>query len=325
MLITEADARASVAADSVPPPHRTRPRRSHNNTLAGYAFVSPLILGLLLWTMIPLGVSLFYSFTKYNLPDKPQWVGLQNYHDLLVSPAFHNAIVVTVIYAVVQVPLGLVVGLMIAVLLNQNIAGMRLFRTLIYLPAVLPPVGSVIVFKDLMSPSEYGVVNSVLLRLHLIDKPLQFLASPSTALLSLVVIGMWGAGGSMLVWLAALQSVPTDVQEAARVDGAGPVTRFFRITLPLVSPAILFNLVLGLIGAMQIFTQAVVVSGAASGAPLGSLDFLNVFIYRQAYTDFRMGYASAAAWLLFLMTLAVTLVFFRWSRRWVFYAGDQSG
>ncbi|MEV0844790.1 sugar ABC transporter permease [Streptomyces sp. NPDC049954] len=301
-------------------------RRRRADTRTGYAFISPVLLGLLLFTAIPLVLSFAYSFTRYDLPRGPEFTGLDNYGTLFSDPQFWNALRVTLLYAVISVPLQLAGGLFIALLLNQPVPGMRLFRTLIYLPAVLPPLAGVVVFKTLLAPNELGVVNSVLLKLHLVDAPVQFFTSPGTAMPSLLLLALWGAGGSMLIWLAGLRNVPKELIEASRVDGAGPVTRFFRITLPMISPTILFNAVLGLIGAMQVFLQSLIVnvkSNPASGSPLGALDFLNVYIYRHTFGYLQMGLGSAAAWVLFALTLVLTLAFFRWSRRWVFYQGGE--
>lgn len=317
-----------------PAPPATRRRR---DARAGYGFISPVLLGLLLWTALPMVLSFCYSFTRYDLPHRPSFTGLSNYRLIFTDPQFWNALKVTVVYAVISVPLGLAVGLGIAVLLNQNVPGMRVFRTLLYLPSILPLVAGAVVFNVLLSPSKFGVVNSVLMNLHLIGKPIQFFTSPSTALPSLILFSLWGAGGSMLIWLAGLRSVPAELLDAAKVDGAGAWTRFWRITLPMITPTILFNAVISIINAMQIFTQAVVIDAAANatpgattgltdaynGSPLGALDFLNVFIYRHTFGYLQFGVGSAAAWALFLLTLVVTLLFFRSSRRWVFYQGGE--
>lgn len=303
--------------------------RRRREIASGYGFLSPVLLGMLFWTFIPMAASLYYSFTDYNLPAPPQFTGVGNYVSLFKDPMFANSLKVTVIFAVVSVPLGLVVGLLIAVMLNQRVPGMRLFRTLIYLPAIIPVVASTVVFKDMLSSSNYGLINYILMRLHIVDQPIQFFTSPATALWSVIFMGLWGSGGSMLVWLAGLQSVPQDLYEASRVDGAGALARFFRITLPIISPTILFNAVLGIIGSLQVFVQSLVINsaaggaGAASGAPLGALDFIDVYIYRNAFSYLSMGRGSAAAWVLFAIVLIVTLTFFRVSRRWVFYMGGD--
>jgi multiple sugar transport system permease protein len=302
-------------------------RTGHNprrrEAAAGYGFMLPVILGLLIWTLIPMVISLYYSFTRYNLPKPAKFIGGSNYTTLFSDSTFYNSLKVTVIFAIVSVPLGLAVGLLIAVLLNQRIPGMRIFRTLIYLPAVIPLVASAVVFKDMMSPSNYGLFNYILMKLHLRTTPIEFFTNPSTALWSVIFMALWGSGGSMLVWLAGLQSVPDDLYEASRVDGAGALRRFFAITLPIISPTILFNAVLGIIGSLQVFVQSLVISGSANGSPLGSLDFIDVFIYRHSFGTLQMGYGAAAAWVLFAIVLVVTLLFFRLSRRWVFYQGGD--
>lgn len=323
------------SALSVPPTGATAPTQrmasspKRKNNKAGYAFISPVLVGMALWTLLPMILSLVYSFTKYDLPRKPSFTGVGNYSSVLTDPQFYNSLKVTAIYAAISVPLSLLAGLLIAVLLNQRVPGMRLFRTLIYLPAIVPGMAAAVVFKVLLAPSQFGVVNTVLRDLHLRSTPVEFYTNPSTALGSVILLGLWGAGGSMLVWLAGLNSVPADLYEAAKVDGAGAITRFVKITLPVVSPTILFNAVLSIIAAMQIFLQSLFVSAgagtanAANGSPLGALDFVNVYIYRHAFNFLQMGTGAAAAWLLFILTLAVTLGFFRWSRRWVFYAGGD--
>lgn len=320
MSVTTVPARAQPGS-RIRVTKRKRSRQRRREVIAGYGFVSPLILGMLLWTLIPMGASLYFSFTAYNLPAPPKWVGTANYTALFQNPAFYNSLKVTFLYAVIEVPLSLFVGLMIAVLLNQGIPGMRLFRTLIYLPAVIPIVGATVIFKDMLSPSKYGLFNSMLESAGIIHSPIQFFTSPSTALASVIFMGLWGSGGSMLIWLAGLQSVPNELYEATRVDGAGAWTRFWRVTIPMISPTILFNSVLAIILAMQIFVQSLILNSGDTGAPLGSLDFLSVFTYRYAFGYLNMGYASAVAWILFVIILILTLAFFRASRKRVFYAG----
>lgn len=320
--------RSRAPAPSTPQPGGRHRRRE---TLVGYGFISPVLVGLLLWTALPMVLSFAYSFTRYDLPRKPRFTGLDNFHQLFTDPQFYNALKVTVLYAVISVPLGLAVGLFIAVLLNQNVPGMRVFRTLIYLPAILPVVAGAVVFKVLLSPSEYGIVNSVLMHLHLIDTPIEFFTSPTMAMPSMILMSLWHAGASMLIWLAGLRSVPTELLDAAKVDGASTWTRFWRITMPMITPTILFNAVLSIINAMQVFTQSLIVvtatsgkvQNAANGSPLGALDFINVYIYRHTFGYLQFGIGSAGAWVLFVLTLAVTLLFFRSSRRWVFYQGGD--
>ena len=288
--------------------------------MTGYFFTSPVILGILIWTLLPMVLSLFYAFTKYDVLMPPKFIGINNFIHLLTDSTFLKATEVTVVYTIIQVPLGLLVGLALAVLLNQHILGMRLFRTLFYLPAVIPIVASTELWTTIFSASQYGIANSLLMGLHLIKKPFPFFTEPSTAMFSLILMSLWGAGGGMLIWLAGLRSVPGELYEAANIDGASSWQRLIKITLPLLTPTIFFNLIMGMIGALQTFTQNIVIGGS-DGSPLGSLDFINVFIYRNAFLNFKMGYASAAAWILFAFVLLLTILLFSTSSRWVYYEG----
>jgi multiple sugar transport system permease protein len=305
-----------AGSGSVRPPQRLSVRA--RDTLAGYGFIMPVILGLILFTALPMILSLYYSFTRYDILSSPKFVGTSNYRTLLTSPTFLNSLKVTALYAVISVPLTMALGLAIAVLLNQRVPGMRVFRTLIYLPAVIPAVAAAELWKQMYSPSSYGVINTILLHIGVISKPFPFLSHPQTALASIILISLWGAGGGMIIWLAGLQSVPQQLYEAATVDGANAWWKFWRITLPMLTPTILFNLVLGIIAALQIFVTAFVIGGT-DGAPLGALDFVTVFIYRHGFTYFEMGYASAAAWVLFVIILVIVLGLFRFSRSRVIY------
>jgi multiple sugar transport system permease protein len=298
-------------------------QRKLKNDVKGHLFISPVILGILIWTLVPMLLSLYYSFTQYDILSPPKFIGLGNYVTLFHDPSFLSAIQVTIIYAVVAVPVGIIAGFFLAVLLNQSVPGIRIFRTIFYLPAIVPVVAGTELWSDMFSPSKFGVVNTILMDLHIISHPFPFFAEPSTALFSLIVMGLWSSGGGMLIWLAGLKSVPTQLYEAASIDGAGGWIRFSRITIPLVTPTIFFNLIMGMIGAMQMFTQSFVLGGV-DGNPLGSLDFINVFVYRHAFSYFEMGEASAAAWVLFFFTLILTLILFTTSRGWVFYEGRQN-
>lgn len=298
------------------------PQQNRQNK-AGYLFIAPVLLGLLFWVLGPMVLSLYYSFTKYNVLGSPKFIGLGNYRALLSDPTFLNSFKITLIYAAISVPGSLIIGLGIALLLQSGKRSVRFYRTIFYIPAVIPIVAGTELWTTLLAATRYGVVNNVLLHLHVISKPFEFFNSPNTALFSLLLMTFWGsAGGSMIIWLAALQSVPGDLIEAARMDGARAIRRFVSIILPLITPTIFFNLVLGLISALQTFATNFVIGGDA-GSPLGSLDFVNIFIYRHAFGDFQMGYASAAAWLMFVVVLILTVIVFRTSKNWVFYMGSD--
>jgi len=284
-------------------------------------FILPVVLGLVVWTFGPMILSLYYSLTKYDMLSPPAFVGTQNYANLFQDPSFLNSIEVTLIYTVVSVPLGLICGLGLALLLNQKVPGMRIFRTIFYLPVIVPAIASSELWLDMFSPNQYGIVNTILMNLHIINQPYAFFTEPSTALISLIYMSLWGMGGGMLIWLAGLQSVPLELYEAAKVDGAGRARQFFRITLPLLTPTIFFNMVTGMIGTLQIFVQSLVLGGV-DGNPLGALDFISLFIYRHAFSYFQMGFASAAGWVLFLFIMLLTILVFWSSRKWVYYEGD---
>jgi multiple sugar transport system permease protein len=306
------------------PRGRRLTRQERRRLRDGYLFITPVLLGLLFWVLGPMILSLYYSFTNYNVLQAPQVVGISNYTSLLSNPTFLSSFEITLIYAAISVPVSLAIGLGIALLLNRGGRTVRFYRTIFYIPAVIPIVAGAELWSAMLTASKYGVVNYILMSLHIISTPFQFFNSPNTALFSLLLMTFWGsAGGSMIIWLAALQSVPEELIEAARVDGASAFRRFRAIVLPLITPTIFFNLVLGMIAALQTFATNFVISGGDTGAPLGSLDFVNIFIYRTAFGNFQMGQASAAAWIMFVVVLILTLIVFRTSRRWVFYMGSQ--
>lgn len=298
----------------------------------GLIFVSPWILGLLIFTVGPIFASLYFSFTEYDILGYPEWIGLENYvraFDLgKIIPAYANvkgdrltgqAITNTLIYTGAIVPIGTTGSLLLAILLNQQLAGRYVFRALFYMPSLVPAIASVMLWKYLMHP-RVGLINSLLSHIG-IQGP-GWLQDPKTALMSVVLIGLWGSmgGNRMLIFLAGLQGVPRELYEAAELDGAGSMSRFFNVTLPMISPTVLFNLILGVIGALQVFTVAFAATG---GGPSYATWFYALHIYRQGFEYFRMGYASALAWI-----FAVGLLLFTWlqmslSERWVFYAGGR--
>ncbi len=299
----------------------TATARKARRTIEGYLFIAPVVFGLLIWTFGPMLLSLYYSFTKYDILSPPQYVGVGNYVNLFQDPSFMGSVLVTVTFTVISVPLGLILGLGLALLLNQRVPGMRIFRTIFYLPVVVPAIVSSELWGDIFSPNQYGIVNTVLMNIHLIKQPYPFFTNPSTAMLSLIYMSLWGMGGGMLIWLAGLQGVPQELYEAAKVDGAGVISRFFRITLPMITPTIFFNMIVGMIGTLQVFVQSLVLGGI-DGNPLGSLDFIALFIYRHAFSYFQMGFAAAAGWVLFVFILILTMIIFLTSGKWVYYEGE---
>lgn len=296
----------------------------------GAVFVSPWILGLLVFTAGPVLASLYFGFTEFDILGTPKWVGLDNYAQALnlgqVIPAFshlrvdrlvYRSMGNTLLYSGIIVPIGTVSSLLLAILLNQKLRGTYLFRTLFYIPQLIPAIASVMLWKFLMQP-RVGLMNSIIQAVGL--RPIGWLTDPSTAMMSVIMIGLWGSigGNRMLIFLAGLQGVPTELYEAADLDGAGAVSKFWNVTLPMISPTLLFNLILGVIGSLQVFTIAF---AATEGGPSYATWFFALHIYRQAFQYFRMGYGSALAWIFAVVVLFFTWVQLQASEKWVFYAG----
>ncbi|MBS1726191.1 MAG: sugar ABC transporter permease [Armatimonadetes bacterium] len=282
--------------------------------LVGLAFVSPWLIGFLLFTAWPFLRSIQLSFTRYDIVRPPKWVGLANYDSLLRhDEVFRTSAIVTLKYALISVPLGIVLGVALALLLNINVRGITIYRTVFFIPSIVPTVASTAIFSWILNP-QIGLVNGILGRLGVTGPA--WLGDPKWALWSLVFMGLWGVGNSMVIYLAGLKDIPTYLYEAATVDGASPLRKLFKITLPLLSPVIFFNLVMGVIGAMQYFTQAYIMTG---GGPEDSTRFYALYLFDRAWRYADMGYASAMAWILFLAIITLTGFLFRSQRRWVHY------
>ena len=283
-----------------------------------YLLISPWLLGLLLFVVGPMIASLAISFTRWDLLSPAKFIGLKNYEKMFTrDPLFWQSLKVTAIYTLVYVPVELVGGLALALLMNQRLRGVGVFRTIYYLPSVLPGVAFVVLWMWMLHP-DVGLVNTALSYVG-IEGP-RWLVDPRWALPALLIMSLWGLGRSMVIYLASLQGIPQHLYEAAAIDGAGRWHSFWRITLPLLTPAIFFNLVLSVISTFQTFTSAFV---ATDGGPLDSTLFYVLYLFRQAFQFFNMGYASALAWVLFLLILALTLVIIRSSDRWVYYEGER--
>lgn len=287
-------------------------------TIAFYLFMLPWIVGILALYVVPLGASVVLSFTNWDLFSSPQWVGLRNYSSLLAGEGsnFWLALRNTAYYAAILVPVNLALSVAFALLLNQPIVLRRWFRTAFYLPSTIPIVAVVMLWSWLLAPS--GIVNS-LLSVVGVDGP-AWLVDPDRVKDGLIIMGVWQLGGGVVLFLAALQGIPRYLYEATMLDGAGAWRRFRSITVPMLSPIILFNLINGIIGALQVFTQVYVVTQGHNAGALMMVPFL----YENAFEFNKMGYASAIAVLLFLMIMALTVVVLRWSRRWVYYEGEVS-
>ncbi len=290
--------------------------------LEGYLLVSPWILGLVVFTLGPLIASLYLSLTEYNVLRPPRFIGLENYTKALFDdPVFWKSIERTVLYGLLSVPLGVAASLGCALLLNRGLRGTNLFRTLFFLPSLTPIVAGAILWTWIFQP-EVGLANYLLATVG-VQGP-RWLASYDWAIPGLVIIALWGSvGGSrMIIFLAGLQGVPQELYDAAAIDGANTLQKFRYVTLPMISPTIFFNLVLGIIAAFKVFAVAYV---ATQGGPAYATWFYVYNLWNQAFKYSQMGYASALAWIFCVIILAFTYVQLRWSRRWVHYEGESEG
>jgi multiple sugar transport system permease protein len=297
---------------------RLSPAR-RREALAFYLSISPWLIGFVVLMVGPMLYSLYISFTNWDLLTDPVWIGFDNYLDKMPSdPRFWQSLKVTSIYTAAYVPLELIGGLFLAVLVRNNIRGVRVFRTIYYLPTVLAGVAFAVVWLWMLNPRG-GLVNLVLARIGIIGP--RWLLDPDWALSALLMMSFWGWGRAMIIYLAGLQAIPGEVYESAAIDGANQWHRFRYITLPLLSPTIFFNLILSVIGTFQTFTSAFV---ATNGGPLDSTLFFVLYLYKQAFELLNMGYASALAWVLFIVILGLTLLIFRTQHLWVYYAGERA-
>ena len=286
-----------------------------------WCFISPWLIGFALFGMGPIIASIVLSLTNYSLFRAPEWVGLGNYRELFTDPLIWKSLGNTGFYVLFAVPLGTAGSLLLAVLLNQEVRGVAVWRTLFYLPTVVSGVAMGVLWRWIFNP-EVGLANTILrpfLGLLNLSDP-QWLLDPALAKPAYVLMSLWGIGGGMIIFLAALQGIPRHLYEAAEIDGAGPVRQFFTITIPMVSPIILFSLTMGTIASFQIFAQAYVMSGRG---PDNSTLFYVLYLFDQAFRYFRMGYGAAMAWILFAIILVVTLVKFSLARRCVYYEGEE--
>ena len=297
--------------------HRTK-NRSYRDLLLGLLFVSPWLIGFLLWTTYPLTSSLYYSFTRYDLLRPAVWIGFGNFREIFTDDSqFFTVVGNTLYYVLLSAPLGILSAFLMAALLNMPIALRPAFRAIFFFPAIVPTVVVAVVWQFLLN-TQFGAINSVLQGLHLPVIP--FLSSPALAKPSLVIIYMWAQGNAIVIFLATLQDVPRSLQEAALIDGASAARRFWHVTIPLCTPVILFNLIMGFIDGFQNFTLPWLLTG---GGPSNSTELYSLYLYRNAFEYLRMGKASAMAWILFLVILLFTFVLFKTSARWVYYGGEN--
>jgi multiple sugar transport system permease protein len=299
--------------------------RQLRNDLRAYAFLLPWLLSLLVFTAYPMLATVFFSFTDYNIVQTPSWVGLENYERMFSNdPLFWQSVLNTTVYSLFAVPLSLLLALCLALLLNQNVRGVGLYRTIFYLPTMVPVVASSLLWVVMLNPQN-GLVNGLLEGVGL-PGPGWF-RSADWSKPALIVIALWGGTGSaMLIFLAGLKDIPLSLYEAAILDGANGWQQLRHISIPLLTPTIFFNLIMGIIASFQVFGQVLtssVGSGGNSVGPLNSLLMYMVLLYRNAFRSFEMGYASAMALVLFVVLVALTLLVVRSSRYWVYYEGEQ--
>jgi multiple sugar transport system permease protein len=281
--------------------------------ITGYLFVLPFILGFLLWFLIPALIALYLTGHSWNLISAPRFVGLDNIERLITDPLLPQALRVTFTYTIVSVPLGLVLSFGLALLVNNNLPGIGIFRTIYYLPSIIPAVASAALWAWIFN-TEFGLLNVIIRGLG--GSKIPWLQSPDWALPALIIVSLWSIGGAMIIFLAGLQGIPDIYYEAAEIDGAGQWQKLTKITLPLMSPIIFFNLIIGFINSFQVFIAGYLIT---DGGPVNSTLFMVVYIYRTAFRSLNMGYAAAMSWLLFFILMGLSFLVFRYVGKRVYY------
>lgn len=302
---------------------RTRPRfgpQARQEERAFYLFISPWLIGFILFWAGPIVASFVLSFTDWNLLGEPKWVGFANYSKMATDKFFSIALVNTLYYGIGSVLLGVTVAFLLALLLNQKVYGQAMFRTIFYLPSVVSGIAVALLWLNIFNP-DFGLLNQLLRQMG-VENPPGWLVSPQWAMPALIMMSVWGAGGSMVIYLAGLQSIPEHLYEAASIDGAGRWTKFWVITVPMMSPVIFFNLITGFIGSLQAFVQILVMT---DGGPANATLVYGLYLYRNAFRLFQMGYASALSWALFIVIILITVIQFALAGRWVYYEGESPG
>lgn len=301
------------------PPKRKVSRQRRSEALWGILCVAPAILGFLIWQLGPIIASLLIAFSDWNIAGSPSWVGVENFQRMFTQDElFWKSLKVTAVYTLGSVPTGIVVAFFLAILLNQKIAGLPFFRTVFYVPSIVPIIASSVLWLWLFNP-DFGPLNAALTALGLPGS--SWIYGENTVIPSLILMSLWGVGPMMIIFLAGLQGVPRQLYEAVDVDGGNALHKLWHITLPMVTPTILFNLVLSIIGTMQTFTQPYIMT---QGGPNNASLLFVLYLYRKAFQESDMGYASALAWVLFVIIAVLSFVVLRSSSRWVYYEGEAS-
>ena len=310
-----ADPGGAAEPATVEPPRARRSTVRRRNLRTALLFISPWIIGVLIFIVYPVAYSIGLSFTRYSGMEAPTWVGLQNYVTAFLDPLVRTSVGNTVFYAVIAVPLGLIVALSLALAMNQNVREVALYRTIFYAPSLIPAFAMSFIFIVFLNP-QFGVLNRILNVFG--GSNVNLLGDPTGVKIAIILMAQLGAGNAALIFLAGLRNVPKTVYEAARVDGAGPIRQFLSITFPLLTPVLLFNLITGVSGALQVFTEAYIVTNGTGDPDAGAL-FYMMYLYKNAFGFAELGYASALAVLLFLVGLALALLIYWLSRRFVNY------
>lgn len=289
---------------------------ARKEAIAGYLYIMPWLLGFLLFTLIPIVFSFYLAFTSYRGFGTPEWIGFENFTFMLTQDdLFWQSARVTLLYVIGFLPLGLILGFSIALLMNQNVRGITVFRTIYYLPATLTGVAVAIMWQFVFH-REFGVLNEVLSWVGI--QPISWLNDTRWVMVAFIIMGLWGVGSGMIIYLSGLQSIPSDLYEAATIDGANSLQKLWKITIPLMTPVIFFNLVTGLIATFQIFTTAFVMT---QGGPNYATYFFSLNIYYTTFRSLQLGYASAMSIALFLLILVLTSIVLISSNKWVYYSG----
>ncbi len=293
-----------------------------NRSLIGFVFIAPWFAGLIIFDIVPFIYNLYLSFTDYKIGTvgTPPWIGLENYIEIFTEDKFFGkSMYNTIYYLGFSVPLRLVLAFFIALLLNLRVRGMQIYRTLFYVPSVVPLIAATVIFAGLLN-TRYGMINQLFVLIGI--TPVRWLSSPDWIKPSLIILSLWSFGAQMIIFLAGLQSIPSDLYEAAAIDGGGSWRRLRHITVPLMTPTIFFNLLIGVIGGFQVFLQVFVMIDT-NGGPLQAGLVYMLHVYNKAFRDFEFGYAAALSVILFLIIFALTIVLVYTSNRWVFYGDDQ--
>lgn len=291
-------------------------KTERQNLLKGLAFLSPWIVGFTAFTLLPIVLSLYFSFCNYSLLQPPVFRGLNNYKFMVHDTVFWVSVRNTAYYAILALPLGLILALALAIMLNQKVRGLSIYRTIIFLPSLVPAVASAMLWLWLLN-AKLGLINLFLQGVGIVHPP-NWLQTTSWAMPALVLMSLWGVGNTVIIYLAGLQDVPRELYEAAGLDGAGAWGKLVHVTIPSLSPVIFFNLIMGIIGTLQIFAQPFIMT---AGGPAHATYFFTYYLFDNAFVYLKMGLASAMAWVQLLVILALTAIAFWTSKHWVHYSG----